>query len=58
MMAKKNKNLLSIKEPNNGGKVKQLAFHDTKFLKDGYSGHGVESNYDVHLLHHLIKLDV
>jgi hypothetical protein len=57
-MAKKNKNLLSIKEPNNGGKVKQLAFHDTKFLKDGYSGHGVESNYDVHLLHHLIKLDV
>ncbi len=58
VVAEKKKNLLSIKEPNNGEKVKQLASHDTKFLEDGYSKHGVESNYNVHLLHHLIKLDV
>jgi hypothetical protein len=58
VVAGKNKNLLSIKEPNNGEKVKQLDSHDRKFLEDGYSGHGVESNYDVRLLHHLIKLDV
>jgi hypothetical protein len=31
VVAEKNKILLSIKEPNNGGKVKRLAFHDTKF---------------------------
>ncbi len=54
----KKKNLLSIKEPNNGEKVKQLASHNIKFLEDGYSWHGVESSYYVHLVHHLIKLDV
>jgi hypothetical protein len=58
VVAEKKKNLSHIKEPNNGEKVKQLASHDIKFLKDGSSGHGVESNYDVHLLHHLMKLDV
>jgi hypothetical protein len=54
----KKKNLLCIKEPNNGEKVKELASHNTKFLEDDYSGHGVESSYYVHLVHHLIKLDV
>ncbi len=58
VVAEKKKNLLSIKEPNNGEKVKQLASHNTKFLEDGYSWHGVESSYYVHLVHHLIKLDV
>jgi hypothetical protein len=58
VVAEEKKNLLSIKEPNNGEKVKQLASHNTKFLEDDYSGHGVENSYYVHLVHHLIKLDV
>lgn len=49
MVAKEKGNLLGIKWPNKREKLKQLAFCDEKFLKDGFSKDNVESICNIHM---------
>ncbi len=42
-------NMLGIKGPNKGEKLKQLVFCHMKLLKYGSIGDGVESIYNIHM---------
>jgi hypothetical protein len=57
MVAKEKGNPLGIKGPNKKEKLKQLAFCDEKFLKDGFSKDSVESNCNIHMQYHPIEIN-
>ncbi len=49
MVVKEKRNLLGIKGPNKGEKLKQLTSYDEKFLKDGCFKDGVENICNIHM---------
>ncbi len=58
MMAKNQMNLNVIKRMNKGEKLKQLASHYLKLIKNDVPWIGVENIYNIYLKHHPIRMDI